>query len=425
MSFKGWKCAKLGDIVEISSSKRIFAKEYTQKGIPFYRGKEVIEKSQDNKISNELFISVDRYTEIKEKFGVPKQGDILLTSVGTLGVPYLVQEEEFYFKDGNLTWFKNFSSQCDNKFIYLWLQSSFCRNQIYAKAIGSTQKALTIETLKNFELLLPPLEEQKAIADILSSLDDKIELNNQMNETLEEMAQALFKRWFIDFEFPNEEGQPYKSSGGEMVESELGMIPRGWNVLKLDDIGEVVAGGTPSTKCQEYYDGNISWITPKDLSGYNRKFIQKGERSITELGLQKSSAKMMPKGSVLFSSRAPIGYITIADNSLCTNQGFKSIVCNEKYMSKNYIYYLLKQEKDKIISIASGSTFKEVSGTTMKNYKIIVPHLSLLEKFENVVKTHDDILKKNYTENDLLTEIRDALLPKLMSGEICVSDLES
>ena len=134
---------------------------------------------------------------------------------------------------------------------------------------------------------------------------------------------------------------------------------------------------------------------------------------------------MMPKGAVLFSSRAPIGYITIADNLLCTNQGFKSIVCNEKYMPKNYIYCLLKQEKDKIISIASGSTFKEVSGTTMKNYKIIVPPLSLLEKFENVVKTYDDILKKNYTENDLLTEIRDALLPKLMSGEIRVSDFES
>ena len=425
MSFNEWKSIKLGDIVDISSSKRIFAKEYVSEGIPFYRGKEIIEKSKGDKVSNELFISRDRYTEIKDKFGVPKTGDILLTSVGTLGIPYLVEEEEFYFKDGNLTWFKNFSSKCDNKFIYFWLQSIFCKNQIYAKAIGSTQKALTIETLKNFDVLLPPLKEQKAIVDILSSLDDKIELNNQMNQMLEEMAQALFKRWFVDFEFPNEEGQPYKSSGGEMVESELGMIPNGWNVLKLEDIGEVVAGGTPSTKCQEYYDGDISWITPKDLSGYNRKFIQKGKRSITELGLQKSSAKMMPKGAVLFSSRAPIGYITIADNLLCTNQGFKSIVCNEKYMSKNYIYCLLKQEKDKIISIASGSTFKEVSGTTMKNYKIIVPPLSLLEKFENVVKTYDDILKKNYTENDLLTEIRDALLPKLMSGEIRVSDFES
>ena len=179
-----WREVRLGDICEITSSKRIFAKEYREQGIPFYRGKEIIQKSNGDKISNELFIEVSRYKEIKEKFGIPIFGDILMTAVGTLGVPYIVQNEEFYFKDGNLVWIKNFN-QIYSEYLYYWFKSDFGQNKINQYNIGSTQKAITIDALNKFEIMLPPLEIQKQIASILSSIDDKIELNNKINDNLQ------------------------------------------------------------------------------------------------------------------------------------------------------------------------------------------------------------------------------------------------
>ena len=173
----------LGDICDIASSKRIFAKEYQTSGIPFYRGKEIIEKHNGNKVSTELFISNDRYNEIREKYDVPKKGDILLTSVGTLGIPWFVDEEKFYFKDGNLTWLKSFN-KCNNKFLYLWLNSAEAKNQINSMCIGSTQKALTIDTLKKFEVTLPSEELQDKIVTIIESITRKIKINRDINNNL-------------------------------------------------------------------------------------------------------------------------------------------------------------------------------------------------------------------------------------------------
>lgn len=299
-----------------------------------------------------------------------------------------------------------------------FFRSNKFKNAVTSMSSMTTRASLNNDMLSVLSITVPPIEEQEKIANILLSLDDKIELNNEMNKTLEEMAQSIFKRWFVDFEFPNEDGQPYKSSGGEMVESELGMIPKGWEVKIIADVGEVISGGTPSTKNEDYYGGDISWITPKDLSGYDRKFISKGERSITELGLQKSSAKLLPKGTVLFSSRAPIGYVAIAEQEVCTNQGFKSIVCNNEIINNNYIYYFLKFNKENIENISSGSTFKEISGTHMKNINIIVPNKKILDKFNQLIISYDNLFSKNYQEIDSLIEIRDSLLPKLMSGNI-------
>ena len=178
-----WNRIKLGDIAKISSSKRIFANEYQTGGIPFYRGKEIIEKHNGNKVSTELFISRERYEEIKAKFDVPKLGDILLSSVGTLGVSWLVDEEEFYFKDGNLTWLR-----CNDKttpeFLYLWLNSKEAQNQIDTMCIGSTQKALTIDMLRKFDVTLPSLEIQEKICSIAKPITDKIKTNTAINNNL-------------------------------------------------------------------------------------------------------------------------------------------------------------------------------------------------------------------------------------------------
>lgn len=178
-----WQTIRLGDVCTISSSKRIFAKEYQTEGIPFYRGKEVIEKHNGNKVSTELFISPKRYEEIKGKYEVPKKGDILLTSVGTLGIPWLVDEDDFYFKDGNLTWLRC-NTQILPSYLYLWLNSAEAQNQIDVKCIGSTQKALTIETLNKFQITLPSLELQKKIVAVINPIESSININRSVNENL-------------------------------------------------------------------------------------------------------------------------------------------------------------------------------------------------------------------------------------------------
>ena len=178
-----WKSVKLGDVCNISSSKRIFAKEYQTSGIPFYRGKEIIEKHNGNKVSTELYITHERYEEIKNKLDVPRKGDILLSSVGTLGVPWLVDEEEFYFKDGNLTWLR-VGTELLPEYLYLWLNSREAQNQIDMMCIGSTQKALTIDTLKKFDIQIPDIGSQRKIIDIMYSVINKIDTNREINKNL-------------------------------------------------------------------------------------------------------------------------------------------------------------------------------------------------------------------------------------------------
>lgn len=175
-----------------------------------------------------------------------------------------------------------------------------------------------------------------------------------------------------------------------------------WQEVKVGDIGEVVGGGTPSTKCSDYYGGDIPWITPKDLSNFRNRYISRGERMISKLGLENSSAKMLPPFSVLFTSRAPIGYIAIAKNELCTNQGFKSIIPDPKKCDALFLYYLLKYKKNDIESIANGSTFQEVSGTALKNFEVSIPPLDEQRKIAGILSALDDKIELNNKINQNL-----------------------
>lgn len=306
----------------------------------------------------------------------------------------------------------------DAKFLFYNMQMQHL-NKLH---IGSSQPLLTQQILKRVTIETPPLQEQKAIAHILSTLDDKIEVNNHINKTLENIAQAIFKRWFVDFEFPNEDGKPYKSSGGEMIESELGLIPKWWKVGSISDMANVIGGATPSKKHEHYYaDEGIPWITPKDLSNNKNLFIRRGATDISEAGFSKSSANKMPKGTVLFSSRAPIGYVAIAQNEVTTNQGFKSLIPKVDYsFSTDFIYCWIKEYSHVIENRASGSTFKEVSGMVMKTTKAIIPYPAVLMAFKNSVSEMFRTIANNEKESEILTALRDTLLPKLMSGEIRV-----
>lgn len=277
----------------------------------------------------------------------------------------------------------------DFRYVYYWLYLKY--NELASLANGGAQQNLNAGQIKDFPIFIPELHTQRAIADILSSLDDKIETNNRINQNLEKQAAGVFYERFITNADPS------------------------WREGTISDLGIVVGGSTPSKAKTEYYtDHGIAWITPKDLSVDKSKFISHGADDITELGLRNSSASIMPSGTVLFSSRAPIGYIAIADGEVTTNQGFKSVVPHEN-VGTAFVYYFLKNALPTIENMASGSTFKEISGSSMKNVSAIVPDNVSLKAFADFC---DPIFQEQRTlevENRRLSTIRDTLLPKLMS----------
>ena len=282
---------------------------------------------------------------IPENF-ILKEDDLIVTMTDlskdgdTLGYSALVPNDSghVYLHNQRIGLVIDISPLVDKHFLYWLMRTNEYQRFIVGHCSGSTVKHTSPTNICNYSFKLPSITTQKSIANILDTIDSKIELNNRINPNLEEQAQALYKSWFIDFE-------PFKN--GKFVDSELGTIPEGWRVGTLSELGDIVAGGTPSKARADYYtDNGIHWLTPKDLSNRCDKYTSRGETDITELGYNNSSAKLMPRGSVLFSSRAPIGYITIAKNDICTNQGFKSVI--PKYAGTYYIYYWLSDNTDNI-----------------------------------------------------------------------------
>ena len=290
----------------------------------------------------------------------------------------------------------------DPYFIYYYLtQSSVIESlQAIAEQSTSTYPSIKPSDIEDIELDLPELETQKKIGSTLRMLDRKIALNEEINDNLEQQAQSYFQELFVDNADPE------------------------WTTGTISDLGTVVGGSTPSKAKPEYYtESGIAWITPKDLSNNKSKFVSHGENDITELGLRNSSASIMPEGTVLFSSRAPIGYIAIAAGEVTTNQGFKSVLPKPE-IGTPFVYFFLKNTLPVIEGMASGSTFKEVSGSTMKNVPAVIPDAETLAKFSDFcapIFAQQRILEE---QNQSLATLRDNLLPKLMSGEIDVSAVQ-
>lgn len=310
-------------------------------------------------------------------------------------------------------------------FVYYLSRYDVVRKFAEQNMIGTSgRQRVSKEVFENIELFLPDLPTQNAIAEILSSLDDKIELNNKINQELENLAQTLFKRWFIDFEFPNENGEPYKSSGGEMVDSELGEIPKGWRSATLQEILDVKGGATPSTKEIKFWNGEYCWTSPRDLSNLKYPILIDTEKKITKLGLSKISSGLLPVGTLLLSSRAPIGYTAITNVETAINQGY--IAINGKNGFSNlYLLYWLKSNMNLVEERANGSTFLEISKTNFKEIKTLVPDKKTLKEYTNQIEVLFSELKVNVLENIELTKLRDTLLPKLISGELEVQQVLS
>jgi type I restriction enzyme S subunit len=300
-------------------------------------------------------------------------------------------------------------------------------------AIGATMPNLNEGIIRSFRLSVPPFPEQRAIAHILGTLDDKIELNRRMNETLEAMARALFKSWFVDFDpvraksEGRDPGLPKPLADlfpSRLVDSELGEIPEGWTVKPVGDLADVVGGTTPSTKEPSYWEGGEhAWATPKDLSGLSVPVLLGTERRITDRGLSQVGSGLLPKGTVLLSSRAPIGYLAVAEVPVAINQGFIAMVARAG-MSNLFLLLWASVAHKEIVSRANGSTFLEISKANFRPILIVTPPAPSMRAFDRLARPLYKRIVECARESRSLAELRDALLPKLISGELRVKDAE-
>lgn len=345
-------------------------------------------------------------------------GDIILTTRGSVGNVALFDKSigcEFVRINSGMVIIRN-NGKFDLKYLYQLLKSPYMKDQYKNMSTGSAQPQLPIRDIKKLKLLIPPLNEQKAIAKILSDLDEKIEINNKINDNLEKMAQAIFKQWFVDFEFPNENGEPYKSSGGEMIESELGEIPKGWTISKLGELGNVITGKTPSIKDVENYGDEYKFITPVDIK--NECFVIESQRKLSTIGYEKVKKFIIEENSVgVTCIGSNLGEVYINASECFTNQQINSLVLNDKEHYP-YVYIILKNMKNDFLNIAGGSAVPIINKSAFSEIKILLPSHNILDQFsKNVIEMFNKI-KENLKENEVLKALRDTLLPKLMSGEI-------
>ena len=400
-----WKKVKLGDCCEITSSKRIFLSDYVPVGIPFYRSKEIAEMQKGETISDPLFISNDKYEEIKYKFGIPNKGDLLLTAIGaTLGIPFVIKNNlPFYFKDGNL---KNFNEILDSSFLYTWMCSSFGYQSMQNIAIGSAQKALTISALKDMSLLVPPIETQHRIATILSRYDSLIENYQKQIKLLEESAQRLYKEWFIDLRFPGHENT-------KIVDG----VPEGWEKKKAIDFFIMSIGKTPPRAEKEWFTispSDVPWVSISDMKDI--MFVNETNEHLTKEACEKFNVKIVPEGTILLSFKLTVGRVSIADIPVCTNEAIAHFRKDGTNWREYTLLYLRAFNYDSLGNTSGIS--KAVNSTIIKNMPFLMPSEILLNAFSNKVISTFNNIRNLSSQIRHLTEARDRLLPKLMSGEI-------
>jgi type I restriction enzyme S subunit len=376
------------------------------------------------------FGSVDFIDEEKDsalRKGKVQIGDIVLTTRGTVGNVALISKTIPYQNiriNSGMVIIRVDPEKYVPYFFWIFLRSNLFKKQCLSHGSGSAQPQLPIAALKNISFPNLCISNQIDIAEIIRVLDNKIEVNNRINTELEAMAKTLYDYWFVQFDFPDANGKPYKTSGGKMVYNATlkREIPEGWYYGTLEDLGQIVGGSTPSTtEIDNFCKDGTPWITPNDLSdNQGNKFITRGATDVSVAGIKSASLKKYPIGSVLLSSRAPIGYMAIARNELTTNQGFKSFIPNKGYSSA-FIFYAVTRSLKAITQYASGSTFKEISASVLKTVKLALPQKIVSDQYTEAVSaifTKQDILEQ---ENVKLVDLRDYLLPMLMNGQVTVT----
>ncbi|MEO7427062.1 MAG: restriction endonuclease subunit S [Fibrobacteria bacterium] len=404
-----WSSKRIESLCEVTSSKRIFASDYVAEGVPFYRGREITEKFLGNlEVSTELFISENMFTSIEKKFGAPLPGDLLLTSVGTLGSAYVVKPgERFYFKDGNLTWFRNFNG-FDSRFLFYWLISPIGKSELRRATIGVAQPALTIVNLKGMEISIPPYNIQRRIADILSAYDDLIENCQRRIRILETMALSLYREWFVHFRFPGHETHP-------RVDSPLGEIPKGWEVVAIASISAYVNRGLSPT-----YDENGESLV------LNQKCIRDQRLSFKPARRQSKPIPIEKKirfGDVLINSTGvgTLGRVAqlYQETENCTVDSHVTIVRPKDNIDMDF-FGMSMMERQKIFErLGVGATGQtELNRASVTSVEFPIPTREIADRFGHIVRPmrKSAFILSEKIQN--LRRTRDLLLPRLLSGQV-------
>lgn len=393
-----WNKATLSDVCDLVAGFAFKSKDFGSYESRVIKIANIIPPSVD--MASLVGVDLEKYDKPKLEKYIARKGDVVLAMTGaTIGKIGRIEYGQAYINQRVLLFRPK--EIIDQDYLYYVLQQhKFLQYVVNHVDSESAQPNISAGTVGKYQIYFPPMDLQKKIGRVLRTYDELIELNRKINENLEQQAQSYFQELFVDNANPE------------------------WTTGTISNLGTVVGGSTPSKAKPEYYtEAGIAWITPKDLSINKSKFVSHGENDITELGLKNSSAAIMPEGTVLFSSRAPIGYIAIAAGEVTTNQGFKSVVPKSE-IGTPFVYFFLKNSLPVIEGMASGSTFKEVSGSTMKNVPAVIPDAKTLARFSDFcapIFAQQRILEE---QNQSLAALRDNLLLKLMSGELDVSDIQ-
>jgi len=427
---EGWVEKTLGEVANILGGFAFKGKDFsTDIGIPIIKIKDIRPPYVDVESANR--VNIDNYNLDKVKKFLLSKGDFLIAMTGaTIGKVGRMTSDTPAYLNQRVAKVDDIKGVSHKGFLYHVILSDNFEKFIDNVSSGSSaQQNVSATDIGQYPVLFPPLPEQKAIADMLSSFDEKIELLREQNKTLETLAQTIFKEWFVNFNYPApqppEGGDGGKSPSGdlgaEMVDSELGEIPKGWRVGKLGDVTSIKGGGTPSTKNEVFWNGDIHWTSPKDLSNSKSVFLLDTEKKLTPEGLKKVSSGLLPKGTLLLSSRAPIGYIAISNVDIAINQGYIAMLDDADF-SNYYMLFWLKTHMRAVTNAANGSTFLEISKSAFRNIDCVIPSRDVLKGFDEVVEPTLSKVLENIKQIHSLSKTRDTLLPKLMGGKLLVSN---
>lgn len=420
-----WEIRKVGDFVEIKHGYAFKGEFFSE--IP---NENVVLTPGNFDIGGGFKRQKFKYTTEEIPAGyVLKEGDIIVTMTDlskegdTLGyaamVPHDTTKKFLHNQRLGLLVFK--SEEISKDFLYWALRTRRYNQFVVGSASGSTVKHTSPDRIREYPFVLPTNQlEQSRIAEMLSNLDSKIELDQQMNKTLEAICKAIFKHWFIDFEFPNDDGKPYKSSGGEMTGSEelLNEIPKGWEKGEIKDCGRIVCGKTPPTKDKENYGDDFLFITIPDM--HNQIFVINTERRLSQTGAETQKQKELPPLSICVSCIATPGIVVLTSEKSHTNQQINSIVCNEG-INPYFMYLAMKGKSNEIRSKGLGGTATlNLNTGDFGNIRIVLPKKDIIKRFGIIVNPIFRKILEITRETQTLSQIRDSLLPKLMSGKIRV-----
>lgn len=400
---EGWKTYKLGDIVQIigGGTPRTTVEEYWNGDIPWLS---VVDfgKSIKTVYTTEKTITERGLRESSTK--ILKKGQIIISARGTVGeLAMLGKDMAFNQSCYGLTATK----ETTNEFLYYLVKYSI--GKIKQNTHGAVFDTITKKTFENIEVTIPSsIEEQKQIAQILSSLDDKIELNLHLNQTLEAMAQAIFKEWFINFNVPGFDG--------ELVNG----LPRGWKMGSILEIASLLSGGTPKTSVPEYWNGSINWISAKDITNSNNQFIIETEKTITELGIKKSVAKLLPQFTTIVSARGTVGNYCILSEEMAISQSNYGLKSNSDF---DYFLFLMVGNMIMMMKAFSyGTVFDTITTKTFQEMEVIIPDNEVIKEFEKAITPFYEKILTNQFQIQTLTQTRDTLLPRLMSGQLKIKN---